>query len=177
MALSGEPPLDHAYNDSKEPLTLLESWDVATKHLNFRASVLEQWNATAKDGHGPIDAYIAPLNANVGIPHDDNKRVGYMGYTGTVNTLDFTSCTIPVTFIDPEIDLADDPSGEFDAAGQPIPPPVSDLDKTVRANYDPGRFKGLPVTVQVVCRRLEEEKVMAIAQVLYQLLKTGGSTT
>ena len=37
--------------------------------------------------------------------------------------------------------------------------------------YDPEIYKGLPVTVQIVGRRLEEEKVLGVATVLEKLLQ------
>ncbi|PGH09890.1 hypothetical protein AJ80_07600 [Polytolypa hystricis UAMH7299] len=172
MALSGEPDLQLAFSPGRKPLTLLEAWDLTMKRTDFRALVMKRWNATATDdGRGPIDAYITPVNPSVCPMHEDYKRIRYLGYTGSVNLLDFTACTIPVTFVDSQIDLADQQDGRFDAMGLPIPPPVSELDKTIRANYDPERFKGLPVAVQVVGRRLEEEKVLGIARVLHKLLE------
>ncbi|KAK2810065.1 hypothetical protein FQN50_003259 [Emmonsiellopsis sp. PD_5] len=172
MAKSGEPDLGLSFHPDQKPLTILEAWELSMQRVDFRASVLEQWNAAAKDPSHPLDAYIAPVNPSVCPMHGDYKRIRYMGYTGTVNALDFTACTIPVSFVDPKVDLPDHPEGEKDAAGRPIPSPVSELDKTIRANYEPERFKGLPVTVQVVGRRLEEEKILGIAQVLQKLLKT-----
>ncbi|OJD18947.1 hypothetical protein AJ78_01059 [Emergomyces pasteurianus Ep9510] len=171
MAKSGEPDLGLSFRPSQNPLTILEAWELTMKRVNFRASVLEQWNVTGKDASHPMDAYITPINPTVAPMHGEHKRIRYMGYTGTVNLLDFTACTVPVTFVDPEIDLPDQPDGKFDAAGQPIPSPASDLDRAVRKNYEPRRYKGLPVAVQVVGRRLEEERILGIAQVLGKLLK------
>ncbi|PGH07133.1 hypothetical protein GX51_01920 [Blastomyces parvus] len=170
MAKSGEPDLGLSFRPGQKPLTILEAWELTMKRVNFRASVLEKWNATGKDASRPMDAYITPINPSVSFMHGEQKRLRYVAYTGTVNLLDFTACTIPVTFVDPDMDLPDHPEGKFDAAGQPIPPPASDLDMAVRGNYEPGRFKGLPVAVQVVGRRLEEERVLGIAQVLQELL-------
>ncbi|OJD21771.1 hypothetical protein ACJ73_06890 [Blastomyces percursus] len=170
MAKSGEPDLGLWFRADKKPLTILEAWELTMKRVNFRASVLEQWNATGKDASRPMDAYITAINPSVSFMHGEQKRVRYVAYTGTVNLLDFTACTVPVTFVDSDVDLPDRPEGKFDAAGQPILSPMSDLDAAVRNNFEPGRYKGLPVAVQVVGRRLEEEKVLGIAQVLQKLL-------
>ncbi|EEQ84181.2 acetamidase [Blastomyces dermatitidis ER-3] len=170
MAKSGEPGLGLSFRPGQKPLTILEAWELTMKRVDFRASVLEQWNATRKDASRLMDAYITAINPSVAFMHGEQKRTRYVAYTGTVNLLDFTACTIPVTFVDSDMDLPDHPEGNFDAAGQPIPSPRSDLDAAVRKNYEPGRYKGLPVAVQVVGRRLEEEKVLGIAQVLQKLL-------
>ncbi len=137
---------------------------------DFRASVLERWNATA-DEHGlPIDVYLTPVNPSVCPKHGDYKRVRYLGYTGTVNCLDFTACTVPVTFVDPKTDLADAEDGKHNSRGEEIPSPVSDLDRVIRTNYQPETYAGLPVTLQIVGRRLEEEKVLGVAQIIQKLL-------
>ena len=46
-----------------------------------------------------------------------------------------------------------------------------ELDAHIRSMYDAKAYHGLPVTVQVVGRRMEEEKVLAVAKFLEQLLK------
>jgi amidase len=172
IALSGEPDLGLFFRNSQPASTVLETWDLAMQRLDFRASIMEQWNDTATDTQAPIDAYLTPVNPSVCPKHGDYKRVRYLGYTGTVNVLDFTACTIPVTFVDAAVDLPDSANGESDAAGESIPPPVSELDKSIRHNYDPSVYKGLPVTVQVVGRRLEEEKILGVAQMIGGLLKS-----
>lgn len=159
---------------NRAPLTILESWDLAVERTNFQAAVLQQWAATASaaGGEGAVmDAYIAPVNPSICPKHGDYSRVRYLAYVSTVNLLDLSACTVPWTFVDKQrpAHQADDPSGERDAAGNPIPAPTCDLDRRIRANYDPVVYDGLPVTVQVVARKLEEEKVIAIAKVLERL--------
>ncbi|KAJ9639169.1 Acetamidase [Knufia peltigerae] len=170
IARSGEPDLNLFFRSSQRPDTLLENWALAMERNDFRAEVLEQWNATADENGAPIDVYLTPVNPSVCPKHGDYKRVRYLGYTGTANCLDFTACTIPVSFVDPEKDLADAEDGAHDAQGNKIPSPVSDLDRAIRNNYRPEIYGGLPLTVQIVGRRLEEEKVLGIAQTIRQLL-------
>ncbi|OAX82178.1 hypothetical protein ACJ72_03474 [Emergomyces africanus] len=155
MAKSGEPDLGLAFRSRQKPLTILESWELTMKRVDFRASVLDQWNAAGNDASHPMDAYITPINPTVAPMHGEHKTYTLHGLHGH----------------NPEVDLPDHPSGKFDAAGQPIPPPASDLDIAVPKNYEPRRYEGLPVAVQVVGRRLEEEKILGIAQVLEKLLK------
>lgn len=116
-----------------------------------------------------MDAYISPVNPSICPQHGDYGRIRYLAYTSTVNLLDYAACTIPWTFVDEKNDLPDDPSGVRDAAGDEIPGPTCDLDRKIRANFDPMVFKGLPVSFQVVARKLEEEKVLAILGVLERL--------
>lgn len=117
-----------------------------------------------------MDAYIAPVNPSVCPKHGAYSRVRYLAYVSTVNVLDLSACTVPWDVVDKDRPQhqADDPSGERDATGNPIPAPTCDLDRRIRANYDLVVYDGLPVTLQVVARKLEE-KVIAIARVLERL--------
>ena len=173
-ALSGEPSKNVITNSfpSVPPLTLLESWSLACERLAFQAAVLEQWKETSKAGTSEevMDVYITPVNPVVAPRHGHYARERYLGYTGTVNVLDFSACTLPVGFVDPEIHRADKGSA-LDAEGNQIPGMTGELDGYIRGIYDPEVYKGLPVTVQIVGRRLEEEKVLGVATVLEKLLQ------
>ena len=68
---------------------------------------MDYWNSTAElTGTGrPVDAVISPLAPfAAAIP----EKYLYYGYSGTVNVLDYTSCTIPVTVADKEVDVVKD---------------------------------------------------------------------
>lgn len=132
-----------------------------------------QWNATSESSASaePMDVYIAPVNPSVCPRHDDHKSFRILGYTATVNLLDFTACTIPVTFVDDEIDRADERSGKRDGRGSEIPGVTCELDGIIKKNHGNGGYDGLPVGFQVVGRRFEEEKILGIARVLEKLLK------
>jgi amidase len=173
-ALSSEPPQNVITSSfpSVPPLTLLESWSLACERLTFQAAILEQWKETSKVGTSDevMDVYITPVNPAVAPKHGHYAQGRYLGYTGTVNVLDFSACTVPLGFVDPEIHKAD--TGEkTDADGNEIPEVTGELDGYLRSIYDPEVYKGLPVTVQVVGRRMEEEKILAVATVLEKLLQ------
>ena len=42
--------------------------------------------------------------------------------------------------------------------------PVSEQDTEIQESYDPEIYHGAPVAIQLVGRRLQEEKVLAIAE-------------
>ncbi|KAH8787482.1 amidase signature domain-containing protein [Hyaloscypha sp. PMI_1271] len=90
------------------------------------------------------------------IKHDKFK---YYGYTSAINLLDFTSVVVPVTFADKSIDKK-----------QENYKPLNDMDKIIQEEYDPGAYHGAPVAVQIVGRRLTEERIMAIAEEIGRLL-------
>lgn len=155
-------------------MTLLENWAFAVKRMDYQATILQKWANTAsitKSGE-PIDAYLTAVNPSVAHIHGEFSRVRYKGYCATANVLDFTACTMPVRFANKN-DLKDQ-SDVLDGFGTPIPPPSCDEDRWIRENYAKNfeKYWGMPVVLQIVGKRLEEEKVLAISQILEDLLKT-----
>lgn len=65
--------------------------------------------------------------------------------------MDWTAATVPVLRADPTLDPR-----ERDYV------PRSALDERVWKQYDPEAYAGGPVSIQVVGRKMEEEKVLAI---------------
>jgi amidase len=175
-AVSGKPARDLVTNidPSNRPLTLLESWSLACERLAFQASGLEQWKQTSKVGTSDdvMDFYRAPVNPALAPRHGHYAKGKYIIYTGSVNALDYTACTVPIGFVDPALHRAD--RGEaLDCDGMEIPGPTNELDKHIRDIYEPERYRGMPITVQIVGRRLEEEKILGVAAMLEKLLREG----
>lgn len=79
------------------------------------------------------------------------------------NVLDWAAATVPVLRADPALDPREE---EYT--------PRSEMDERVWRQYDPEAYAGGPVSVQVVGRRMEEEKVLAICGVLEAALKGVG---
>ena len=82
--------------------------------------------------------------------------------TDVDNLSDFSACTFPVTYADKTLDGAVPPS-QFN--------PCSELDKKIHADYDPEFYHGAPVGLQLVGKRLEEEKVLEMVEVVADALK------
>lgn len=82
-----------------------------------------------------------------------------------INLLDYSACVVPVTFADKEIDVKDESYQ-----------PTCDLDRGCWDSYDPELFHGAPVAVQVVARRLQEEKVITLAEIVDEALKMAESS-
>jgi amidase len=49
---------------------------------------------------------------------------------------------------------------------------MNELDEQNWKWYDPDAYDGAPVGIQIVCKRYEEEKVWAIAQIVDKVLKS-----
>lgn len=173
-AKSGEPPLESACDTSEPPLELLASWDLAMRCLDVRAQVMKAWNATANESGVVMDAYIAPVVPAVASRHGDYSKVRYFAYTATGNLLDYSACTFPVGFVDPSIDRPDSQDLLKDADGKALPPPSGERDRAIRSRYSDAesaaRYTGMPVSLQLVGRKFEEEKVLGMVRIIRDAL-------
>ncbi|KAF2157570.1 amidase signature enzyme [Myriangium duriaei CBS 260.36] len=125
----------------------------ATLSEETRHFALEKESA-GDDGH--MDAFLTVPNATPAVPHNGMKEaVSSCGYTFLFNLLDYACGVLPVTHVDPVDDAL------------PSDFRISKLNGAARGaymHYDAVKMKGLPVGVQVVCRRWEEEKTLAVMQ-------------
>ncbi|CEJ56060.1 Putative Acetamidase [Penicillium brasilianum] len=161
---SGEPSIPNIrdlLNPDKEPIDMNQLWDTHLKKWNYQSEYLEKWRELEERQGKELDAIIAPITATAAIRHNQFR---YYGYASVINLLDFTSVVVPVTFADKKLDAKNDGYQ-----------PLSELDATVQAEYDPEAYHGAPVAVQVVGRRLSEERTLAIAEEIGRLL--GNSVT
>lgn len=157
---TGEPlfPYMKDYGCSKE-LGVSELWDLQTEQTALAKSFLDKWMSTqnqTKSGK-PIDAIIAPASPFAGSPLD--KFGMYVGYTSVFSTLDYSVGVMPVTRASKELDLVEE--GYL---------PKNDIDEYIWKNYDPAETDGGAVSVQVACRRSEDEKVVELLKVISKLV-------
>ncbi|KAF2485586.1 amidase signature domain-containing protein [Neohortaea acidophila] len=113
---------------------------------------MDYWNSTAAlTGTGrPVDAIISPLAP---FPAARPDGYTYYGYSTWVNMLDYTSVIVPVTHADKHVDKKD---ANFKA--------VDEADQQTQNTYDPELYDGARVSVQLTGRRLQEEKMLALAK-------------
>ena len=163
FALSGEtmsPQIKLSYGDKpREQFTASQVAANNVEKRQFQKEYLEYWNSTAEetDTGKPVDGVICPLAP---YPAARPELYKYYGYSVWVNGLDYTSVVLPVTTSDKSVD-------KYKEGYQPI----GDLDKDVVEAYDAEMYDGAHVSVQIVGRRFTEEKMLAIAEYVGQLLK------
>lgn len=142
------------------------------------AGVESDWSATANAEGEVMDANIAPVVSTVAPRHADCSNIRYFAYTATVNLLDYPACTVPVGLVNPAKDLPDKESLVEDAEGNPLPAVTGERDREIRSRYatDEGArsYAGMPVTLQLVGQRFEEEKLLGVVKRLKQSLARGG---
>lgn len=159
LSQSGEPAIPNIVdlvNPSLKAVNINELWDVHLKKWAFQSEYLEQFRLAETQLGREIDAIIAPITPTAAIRHNQFK---YYGYATAINLLDYTSVVVPVTWADKNIDKKEEGYT-----------PLNDMDKLVQSEYDPEAYHGAPVAVQIIGRRLTEERVMAIATEIGRLL-------
>ncbi|ODV84083.1 hypothetical protein CANARDRAFT_9076 [[Candida] arabinofermentans NRRL YB-2248] len=157
--MSGEP-LPSSFKIASEiqdrHATLEEYFAFAGLKHKYQQIYDEFWNGTnelTKNGK-MLDCYILPGYSCTGWTNGDNVVIGNV-YTRHLNVLDYSVITIPVSKVK-ETDVSFE--REF----------VDEKDKACWEYYDVKKYVGLPVTLQLVCRRYQEEKCISIAKLLMQ---------
>jgi amidase len=136
-------------------------WAANLKKWNYQMEYLEEWRKMEASMGKELDAIIAPITPTAAVLHD---KFRYYGYASVVNLLDLTSVVVPVTFADKNLDAK--------LEGYSA---LNEEDARVQSEYDPQAYHGAPVGIQVIGRRLSEERTLAIAEEIGGLL--GNSPT
>ncbi|CCF32818.1 amidase [Colletotrichum higginsianum] len=130
------------------PQSASENWKLVARREAYRARWFSWWDSAG------VDFLITPPNATPAVPHDGMRdAVSSCGYTFLFNLLDYTAGVIPVTHVDKQLDQL---PGDFNIRK------LNGVAQGAYKLYDACDMHGLPVGVQVVGRRLEEEKVLSI---------------
>ncbi|EXJ83159.1 hypothetical protein A1O1_06778 [Capronia coronata CBS 617.96] len=133
--------------------TVEETWKLNAKIDRLRTLYAEQWNATQ------IDAIICPVSASVASVHNESR---YWGYTSVWNALDFPAVVVPAGRVEESDTWANFPP----ASASPLTP----IDDSYRRLFPDGqgasRYRNAPVAIQIVGRRLQEERILKIASAL-----------
>ncbi|KAK8007902.1 monooxygenase [Apiospora arundinis] len=127
--------------------TMHELWELCNERDMYRARYAQAWSKTGDDGNREVDVILCPPSFGAAMPHGQSR---YWGYTSHWNLLDYPAAVFPVTKVNPDLDAKD---LEY--------VPKNSQDKFVHDMYSPERFSNAPVSLQVVGRRQEDEKVLA----------------
>ncbi|KAK7932019.1 hypothetical protein PG985_002731 [Apiospora marii] len=165
LKLSGEPmvaPAQALFRQAEEykPKDFREYYELVKKLKKYQQDYADYWESTkALTGTGrPVDGILVPVTATAAVRH--NSFYAFT-YSIVYNVLDYSSLAVPVTFADKSIDVAD-----------PHDAPRSPIDEASWIPYDADVYHGAPVGVQIVGRRLEEEKILALGEVLSNALNS-----
>ncbi|KAI0802263.1 amidase [Xylaria sp. FL0064] len=151
---TGEPlrPEMAAYGKSLE-LRGLEYWQLNLERQQFQKRYLDRWKKAG------IDAILAPATPFSTV---ENGKFKHVGYTGVYNVLDYSAMAFPTgVMVDQAVDILQDDA----------PPPLSDVDQMIRSEYNAEAVHGMPVNLQLVTQRLEEEKCIEVCKVILKALE------
>ena len=163
FALSGEPmskQISLLYRD--KPGEQMYASGIAVNNVakrQYQKEYMDYWNSTSEltDTGRPADAFSAPLAPYAAARPE---RYGYYGYTSIENGLDYTSGVVPVTTCDQNLDVADK---NFKA--------ISDAVQKAFDDYDAELYEGAHVSVQLVGRSFQEEKMLILAEYAEKILR------
>ncbi|KAJ6447311.1 serine/threonine protein kinase, CMGC group [Purpureocillium lavendulum] len=184
VTAAGDPLLPHvaALLDSAQPISVYNYWQLHRLKVAAQQSYNEKWNASHRLGHSRdttdrqiVDVLISPVMSHTAVGH--RKTGKWVGYTKIWNFFDYTAMSFPLARF--SVEPADTNNSVPDViricAGtesrqfQHEYVPRNPLDEWNHSHYDPQAMDGLPIGVQIIGRRFEEEKVLGIAAVLEKL--------
>ncbi|KAK7984783.1 hypothetical protein PG988_002405 [Apiospora saccharicola] len=151
---TGEPwfPDMQAYATAQE-LGTRDHWRLHAERQAYQKRHLDRWNAAG------IDGLLCPTTPYASV---ENGKFRHVGYTGVYNVLDQSCISFPTGI---KVDAALDKALDM-AAYQPM----SEVDKMIQSEYHAEAVHGMPINLQLIGRRLEEEKVVAMAKVVLDAL-------
>ncbi|KAI6136352.1 amidase signature domain-containing protein [Pisolithus sp. B1] len=148
--------LDHAR--SRRPYTPHEIFRLSVEREAFRANALAHWNATkSRTATGrPVDAILCPVAPTLAPPHDSTS---WWGYTSHWNLLDLPAVVFPVGQYTTSMWVQADPSRSRNS--------VEDF---ITRQWSPNTYDNAPISLQLVGRRHNEERLLAILGVIEKLV-------
>ncbi|KAF2764279.1 amidase [Teratosphaeria nubilosa] len=134
-----------AYEDAQE-LGVYDLWLLQKQRTALCKRYLDRWNAVDS-----LDAILSPTTPYATTKHGQFRNVSY---TCVYNILDYSAVSFPTgVYVDKERDIY---PASFKAQGQD--------DEITKNEYDAATVHGMPVSLQLVSRRLEEERILAITE-------------
>lgn len=167
---SGEPVVPRTATGS--PASFLTTPEVFRNHLE-RSAIAGQYNDLWTCFE--LDAILAPSVAHPSPPHGTYVS---NSYAGIYNMLDYVTGCIPVTKTDLTLDIAS--KGWYESTPYPRIEeerfPYDWGDKEMKELYKgPEVYREGRVGLQVICRRLREEKAMSILKEVEALMMKSAS--
>lgn len=160
--LSGEPMANQVLGVYKSRGAEFTASQIASNNVEKREvqkEYMDYWNSTARltrTGR-PVDAVICPANPFAAARPEGHR---YVMYTMWVNVTDYSAVVLPITTCDKTIDK---PDTEYK--------PLDDRDKAIHDSYDADIYHGANVAIQLVGRRFQEEKMIALAEYVSKAVK------
>ncbi|PGG98786.1 hypothetical protein AJ80_09470 [Polytolypa hystricis UAMH7299] len=157
------------------PKSAAEQWKLVARREIYRQTWHTWWSAKEQS----YDFILCPANATPALPHGAMRdAVTSCGYTFLWNLLDYSCGIVPTGHVDAVKDVLNLPSAKTtkrqkkNAYKQVLKELGVDnaVSRGAWKHYDAEAMSGLPIAVQVVGRRWEEEKVLGFMAVVEDAL-------
>ncbi|KAJ5675922.1 hypothetical protein N7462_008819 [Penicillium macrosclerotiorum] len=167
IAVANEPYIPHveALVNRAKPISVYEYWQLNKRKRAAQKKYLDMWNAVRSPKGKPVDILLSPVLPHTSVPH---RSFRWVGYTKIWNFLDYPALSLPVDQVRSDRDQV---------PGKPYVPRNS-LDEWNWNLYDRDQVNGHPVNLQIIGKRLDEEKVLGAAMAIERIWKnyTKGQT-
>ncbi|KAI2827572.1 hypothetical protein CBS147343_4898 [Aspergillus niger] len=159
IALSGEAQIPQCTVEPGKHFNAREVAALNVQKREYQKKYMDYWNSTANltTTGKPVDAVICPTAPHAAVIPGKYRHTGY---TTFINTLDYTSLVFPIACADKNLRSMTERS-EF----------LSELDQEIFEDYNAEIYHGAPIGLQLIGRRLEEEKIITIAEYLCEQSK------
>ncbi|EJU04610.1 general amidase [Dacryopinax primogenitus] len=159
-SLALPPPAENTLLLPHPSIPVHELYSLHVEKRQLAKGFLDAWiSSRTRTGTGrPVDALLAPVMATPAPPHGRNAYDFYCEYW---NVVDCPCVVLPVTKVNPEVDRKE-PAWEWRCQEE----------RVVHELYEPELFRDMPVGIQVIGRKQEEEAVLSIAQLVDDALKS-----
>ncbi|RJE23255.1 Amidase [Aspergillus sclerotialis] len=156
--LVGEPLVEGmVVGSDKDLLSIQEREELEREKWSFQTNYLRQWLNSG------IDALILPVLPWVGYkPKTWVTSKQWLGYTAIFNLLNYAAVTVPVAWADEGLDQPDEDWKSH--------VPRNPSDEFNHLQYDISLVKNMPICLQIVGGRFGEEKAVAVAKVLDEVI-------
>ena len=160
----GEPFIPHveALINKGKPISVYSYWQLNKQKVAAQKRFLDLWKSTkcARTGE-EIDVLLAPVMPHCAVRHG---KCRWVGYTKVFNFVDYPAVVIPAGQVSKQLDNAA-------AMTMKTYRPRNPLDEWNWSLFDLDAMDGMPVGVQVVARRLNEEKLLGAVKAIDCILK------
>ncbi|KAF5844280.1 hypothetical protein GGP41_002817 [Bipolaris sorokiniana] len=159
----GEPFIPHveALVNRGQPISVYDYWQLNKQKLALQKRYLDMWNSTRCEKSGKsVDVLLTPVMPHSAVPHG---KCRWVGYTKVFNFVDYPAVVLPAGQVSKELDAeATKAMGKYR--------PRNPLDEWNWNMFDLEAMDGMPIGVQVVARRLQEEKVLGAAAAIDRIV-------
>ncbi|KAH7039822.1 acetamidase [Microdochium trichocladiopsis] len=178
VSAGGEPYIPHVEKLLKrgDAISVFEYWQLNRRKRSIQHAYLDKWqNFTLPSGEKVVaDALIMPPMPHSAVPHGSCR---WVGYTKVWNLMDYPALVIPGGRVG---DFSKDCPVPVDRKAEAVNSHGGELDALNRALWeekgDEMATLNLPIGIQIIGQKLEEERVLGVGKVLDDLLRKSKTT-